>query len=119
MWNKLSMAKKFFFIQILIAFIIGLPFVFFVQYSMDYLTQKQMKAQISQIASIVEGNFEVISNQIIGESDNSLSFFGSDLATRYGEKSADSYRIEGSTNLGAINVPSLYYNGINLVSDTD
>lgn len=44
MWNKLSMAKKFFFIQILIAFIIGLSFVFFVQYSMDYLTQKQMKA---------------------------------------------------------------------------
>ncbi|WP_297811507.1 Cache 3/Cache 2 fusion domain-containing protein [uncultured Helicobacter sp.] len=119
MWNKLSVAKKFSCIQMIIALMIGIPFIFFVQYSMDNLTKNQMKFQISQITSIVEGNFEVISNQIIKESDNSLSFFENDFVTRYGKASVDSYRLGDSVKFGAISVPSLYYNGINLIENID
>ena len=119
MWNKLSVGKKFTCIQVVIALIILIPFIWFVQSAMSKTTQEQINLQITQFASIMNGNFEIISDQIIQESNNSLAFFESNFSAIYGEKGADSFQIGEPTLLESKNVPSLYYNGINLVGNTD
>ncbi|TLD82844.1 hypothetical protein LS70_006025, partial [Helicobacter sp. MIT 11-5569] len=86
---------------------------------MDKSTQDQIKLQITQMASIVEGNFEIISNQIIRESDNSLSFFENAIFTLYGNANAASYQLGNPTTINQISIPSLMFNGINLVGNTD
>ena len=82
-------------------------------------TQEQINLQINQFASIMNGNFDVISNQILQESNNSLAFFESNFSTIYGENKTDSFQIGEPTLLESKNVPSLYYNGINLVGNID
>ena len=82
-------------------------------------TQEQINLQINQFASIMNGNFDVISNQILQESNNSLAFFESNFSTIYGEYKTDSFQIGEPTLLESKNVPSLYYNGINLVGNID
>lgn len=119
MWDKLSVGKKFSCIQIVVALIIAVPFVLFIQSSMDKFTQSQIKLQISQMASIVEGNFEIISSQIINESDSSLSFFENAITTHYGKANATSYQLGDSTTIRQTIVPSLMFNGVNLVGNTD
>ncbi|WP_290881195.1 Cache 3/Cache 2 fusion domain-containing protein [Helicobacter sp.] len=119
MWNKLSVGKKFSCIQVVIALVIAVPFVLLIQIVMDRFTQSQLELQINQMGHIIEGNFEVVSNQIIKEADNSLNFFENDFSTRYGETRANSYRLGNFTTINQKSVPSLMFNGINLVGDTD
>ncbi|MCX2717745.1 Cache 3/Cache 2 fusion domain-containing protein [Helicobacter sp. MIT 21-1697] len=119
MWNKLSIGTKFLCIQAIIVLIVSIPILFFVQWTMGNTTQAQAKLQINQAASIVEGNFQVTSQQIISESENSLKFFENDLAALYGALRKNSYRIGDNMKFGDKSVPTLYYNGVNLVGNTE
>ncbi|WP_276891609.1 hypothetical protein [Helicobacter japonicus] len=67
MWNKLSIGAKFSFVQAVIVVVVAVPLILFVQWIMGNTTQAQAKLQINQVASIVEGNFQVTSQQIINE----------------------------------------------------
>ncbi len=119
MWDKLSVGKKFSCIQSLIALIITIPLVLFISHTMSKFSQEQMAAQIKQTATIVEGNFQVIADQIISETDSTLKLFENNLATLYGGQGRNSYRIGETIRNGNLNVPSFYYNGINLVGNTE
>ena len=119
MWDKLSVGKKFSCIQSLIALIITIPLVLFISHTMSKFSQEQMAAQIRQTAAIVEGNFQVVADQIISETDSTLKFFENNLTTLYGEQGRNSYRIGETIRNGNLNVPSFYYNGINLVGNTE
>ncbi len=119
MWDKLSVGKKFSCIQSLIALIITIPLVLFISHTMSKFSQEQMAAQIKQTATIVEGNFQVIADQIISETDSTLKLFENNLATLYWGQGRNSYRIGETIRNGNLNVPSFYYNGINLVGNTE
>ncbi|MDE6979748.1 MAG: Cache 3/Cache 2 fusion domain-containing protein [Helicobacter sp.] len=118
-WNHLSISKKFSCIQIIIALLISIPFLLFVNYRMNVFTDIQLDSQMNQTAHIIEGNIEIISNQILLESDTALRFFENDLLVRYGAQKAASYTLGASVSVKDVVVPNLYYNGIPLANQTD
>ena len=118
-WNHLSIGKKFSCIQVVIALLISVPFLLFVSYRMSVFTDIQLEQQINQAAHIIEGNAEIISHQILAESDTSLRFFENDMTVRYGAQRATSYALGESVPLGNIFVPNLTYNGVSLVNQTE
>ncbi|MDE7316450.1 MAG: Cache 3/Cache 2 fusion domain-containing protein [Helicobacter sp.] len=118
-WNHLSIAKKFSCIQIVIALLISIPFLLFVSYRMSVFTDVQLDQQMNQAARIIEGNVEIISNQILLESDTALRFFENDLSVRYGAQKATSYTFGAPVSVKDVVVPDLLYNGVALANQTD
>ena len=119
MWNKLSVGAKFSCIQVIIVLIVAIPFVLFVYFTMESFIKKQTEDQITQSASIVKGTFQIISSQIIEESDNSLKVFESHLSALYGDAHSGSYRLGETITVGKETVPNLIYNGSGLAGNTE
>ncbi|MDE7174124.1 MAG: Cache 3/Cache 2 fusion domain-containing protein, partial [Helicobacter sp.] len=118
-WNRLSIGKKFSGIQIAVALLISVPFLLFVSYRMGVFTDTQLEQQMNQAAHIIEGNVEIISNQILAESDTALRFFENDMAVRYGAQRAASYALGAPVSVKDVVVPDLMYNGTALANQTD
>ena len=51
-WDRLSVTKKFTFIQIIIALVVFLPILFFINYKMNESTQAQLENNLKQFSKV-------------------------------------------------------------------
>lgn len=113
-WGKLSVTKKFTFIQIICSLMVFLPLIFFINYKMDESTQSQLENNLKQFSKVLEANYAVMVEQITQISDGSAEMFKQYIINYHGQIKRNTYSKGEILNINGLEIADILANGISL-----
>lgn len=124
LWRNLSLNKKFVTLQVLVFFVLLVPFLVFVDRVMSSHTQSQVTEELEQLSSVVNGSLEVFFDEILTESKKSFNILEVIFARIYGAKTDSSFKREGEVAVvradnQSVYVPNLRYNDVYLANSSE
>ena len=116
-WDRLSVTKKFTFIQIIIALVVFLPILFFINYKMNESTQAQLENNLKQFSKVLEANYAVMVEQITQIADGTAELFKIYLVSHYGPITTNSFSKGAAQSFGASWSEDIQINGFSISSN--
>lgn len=113
-WGKLSVTKKFTFIQVISSLIVFLPLIFFINYKMNETSQVQLENNLKQFSKVLEANYAVMVEQITQISDGTAELFKQYLINHHGQITKNTFSKGEILNIGTIQAADILANNTSM-----
>ena len=113
-WGKLSVTKKFTFIQVISSLIVFLPLIFFINYKMNEASQVQLENNLKQFSKVLEANYEVMVAQLTQISDGTAELFKQYLINHHGQITKNTFSKGEILNIGTIQTADILANNTSM-----
>lgn len=119
-WNNLAVAKKFSFWQILFVVPVSLIIVFVIYLRIEKQSEERLIEDVNRTNYLVDRGLEITTKEIGNQVDKLSLTFEAVLASRFGDWSADSYKIGNLVRLeNGEKVYELLYNNVSLIDQNE
>lgn len=111
MWHSLSLGKKIFIVQVVVAIIVAVPLISFLLISANNTTKASLETQLEIVSEVADGGLTAYASNIMSGVGDSMRVFIYEFHREFGEKTANSWTLGERVNVQGVDAPNLRFNG--------